>query len=175
MVWVMGKETKGTTRVALRLGLCACLGLSGCGPDGASLWTVVPILAGGAAIGGIGYLVGDRSDIELSSETRRLNLSVGQLKVLHFQLRLSQGTDLSQKVTISAEPADAVEVLDPEFTIAASIQGLANLAKPDERVLRYQNINLPRIRALKPGRAVVRINALNSSRSIEVEIANAQT
>lgn len=149
-------------------GLGFCAGLSGCGQD-TSLLATVPILLGGAGIAGLGYLVGEQADIELPVREGMPLIVLGQVKALHFQLRLPEGTPLRQEVRVTASPPGIVEVLDPVFYTDETIAGLTP-TEEEERVQRYHNVRIPRLKGISVGQAQIRIEALGTVRTQTVQV-----
>ncbi|PKL76041.1 MAG: hypothetical protein CVV27_12325 [Candidatus Melainabacteria bacterium HGW-Melainabacteria-1] len=150
--------------------LCALMLLCGCGSQGAELWLVAPIFVGGAAIGGIAYAISDRPELELSDETQRLQLQVGEIKVLHFQVRMPETASPAQKIHLSVTPAGRLELLDPVLKIEDVIAGLPVLTSQAEGILRYRNTAVPRVKGLQPGMVRVEIKAFGSTRSLDLEV-----
>ncbi len=150
--------------------LTLCLSLTGCGQD-TSLIAAVPVLLGGAAVAGLGYLVGEQADIELPLREGTPLIVLGQVRALHFQLRLPQGTPLRQEVKISAHPPGIVEVLDPVFYTDETIAGLKPAVdQEDKRVERYQNVRIPRLKGIAVGQTQIRIEALGTVRVQNVQV-----
>ncbi|MEZ0373926.1 MAG: hypothetical protein ACAI44_32845 [Candidatus Sericytochromatia bacterium] len=150
--------------ITLPLGLTL---LGACGQD-----SLIPLgaIASGAAVGGIGYLLGDRPEIELPAREDLPSIGLGEVKVLHFQLRIPEKVPLHQQVKITASPGDIIEVLDPVFYIDDSVTGLPVVQGEEDRVQRIWQKTSPRLKGLKLGKAEIRIEALGTSQHLQVQV-----
>lgn len=168
--WCMNRREQ-----IVKISSIACLGLSQISLQSCSSDSLIPasaMILGGVAVGGAGYLLGNRPEIEIPSQEGSVFLELGKPKALHFQLRIPSQVSLDQNIRISADPADVVEVMEPVLNIASSIEGLPDLQDAAHTYPLFRNKEHPLLKGLKLGKAKVRIEALGSWREVEVQVIN---